>query len=127
MNKSVIKFFALSIGILLSFNYSFSDEIDNKSPISLENLQDVIQQNILQHQGQYTLGSGAVNDLIGGITIPNYTKVTSIGYINFETKNINIELTPIIKQGKVASWKCVDLKTQDKCSKNTVNNEVEYV
>ncbi len=122
-----MKLFALLIGVLLSFNYSFSSEIDKKSPVYLENLQDVIQQNILQHQGQYMLGSGAVNDLIGGITVPSYTKVTSVGGISFESKNINLKLTPIIKQGKVTGWQCVNLKTQGKCSKNSLSNEVEYV
>ena len=46
MNKSIIKIFALSVGVLLSSNYSFSDEINNKSPVYLENLQDVVQQDI---------------------------------------------------------------------------------
>lgn len=127
MKKSIIKVFGLSVGIFFSFSHGFSSDVKSQNATYLENLQQVIQQDISQHQGQYTLGSGAVNDLIGGITVPNYTKVTSTGNISFEAKNINIELTPIIKQGNVTGWQCSDLKSQDKCNKNSFSNEVEYV
>ena len=106
----------LVISLIFYALSSYSEDSPKSTLLELKNLKLVIENNLENNSGQYTLGKSDTNDLIDGITVPLNTSVTNVGVIKVydSTGELLYKLTPKLVAEKV-TWSCINLKLDKAC------------